>query len=177
VEEQMDAFIQNVNGWHDFYHVIGDVSAALVGLLFVSISINADVIIRKANSDLLLLAGQTFMSYFSVLLYAVIFLIPDQGPVGLGLPMLGINLIFLGFSIYRISKILKKQAWSVLMGSVFHSLLLPTVCFIAVIIISMSILSGETRGLYWFVPVVILLLFHSSINAWNLLLGFRKAKA
>jgi hypothetical protein len=87
----MDAFLQIVDGWHDFYHVIGDASAALIGLLFVSLSLNADVIIKKSNRDLLILAGQTFMSYFCVLMYAIIFLIPNQGPRGLGLPMLGVN--------------------------------------------------------------------------------------
>jgi hypothetical protein len=88
----MDGFIRIIDGWHDFYHVIGDASAALIGLLFVSLSLNADVIIKKSNSDLLLLAGETFMSYFCVLMYAIIFLIPNQGPIGLGIPMLGINL-------------------------------------------------------------------------------------
>ena len=172
----MDAFLQIVDGWHDFYHVIGDASAALIGLLFVSLSLNADVIIKKSNRDLLLLAGQTFMSYFCVLMYAIIFLIPNQGPRGLGLPMLGINLVVLGVSIDRIRRLRKKHSRSLLLGGILHALIIPTICFIAVIAISISILMGETSSLYWFVPVIILLLFHSSINAWNLLLRLRETK-
>jgi hypothetical protein len=172
----MDTFIQAVNSWHDFYHVIGDASAALIGLLFVSISINADVIIKKINKDLLLLAGEIFMSYFCVFMYSIIFVIPDQGPVGLGLPMLGINLLFLGITIYRIRGIRNKQSKSLLIGGILHAFLVPAICFICIIVISISLLFGETRGLYWFVPVIIILLLHSSINAWNLLLKLRKTK-
>ena len=117
----MDAFLQIVDGWHDFYHVIGDASAALIGLLFVSLSLNADVIIKKSNRDLLILAGQTFMSYFCVLMYAIIFLIPNQGPRGLGLPMLGINLVVLGVSIDRIRRLRKKHSRSLLLGGILHA--------------------------------------------------------
>jgi hypothetical protein len=172
----MDGFIKVIDSWHDFYHVIGDASAALIGLLFVSLSLNADVIIKKSNSDLLLLAGETFMSYFCVLMYAIIFLIPNQGPLGLGFPMLGINLLLLGVTIYRIRRIRKKQLKSLFMGGILHAFLVPAICFISVIVISISILLGMTEGLYWFVPIIIVLLLHSSINAWNLLLRLREIK-
>jgi hypothetical protein len=37
----MDPFVQAVEGWHDFYMMIGTASATLVGLLFIAISLNA----------------------------------------------------------------------------------------------------------------------------------------
>ncbi len=52
----MGAFTQAVTGWHDYYQVIGDAAAALMGLLFVSLSLNAGVITRKTNADLRALA-------------------------------------------------------------------------------------------------------------------------
>jgi hypothetical protein len=91
----MNAFAQAVEGWHDYYHVIGDAAAALMGLLFVSLSLNAGVITRKANADLRALAAQTFTSFICLVMFALLFVIPDQGPHGLGLPMLGIDLILL----------------------------------------------------------------------------------
>jgi hypothetical protein len=36
----MEAFTQAVEGWHDFYLMIGTAAATLVGLLFVSLSLN-----------------------------------------------------------------------------------------------------------------------------------------
>jgi hypothetical protein len=52
----MDAFAQAIEGWHDFYLMVGTAAATLVGLLFVSLSLNVDVITREANADLRVLA-------------------------------------------------------------------------------------------------------------------------
>jgi len=59
----MDTFAQAVAGWADYYHVIGDVAAALIGLLFVGLSLNVDLILMKSNADLRILATQTFASF------------------------------------------------------------------------------------------------------------------
>lgn len=166
----MTPFPQVVEGWHDFYHVIGDASAALLGLLFVSLSLNVRVITRKANADLRLLAVQTFISFLSTLMFALIFLIPDQGPIGLGLPMMGIDLIVLCVTVVRILEMRRDRPHPRVGGGFVLRFAAPLICFAAVLIIAVSVLMGQTGGLYWFVPVVIVLLWVASINAWNLLL-------
>jgi hypothetical protein len=170
----MDTFAQVVESWHDFYHVIGDASAALLGLLFVSLSLNVRVVTYKANTGLRLMAIQSFASYLSTLLFAVLFLIPDQGPMGLGLPMLGIDLTVLYVTMFRILEMRRSQPrrWSG--GRLILRFAAPLTCFIAVLIIAISVLMGQTSGLYWFVPVVIVLLWIASLNAWELLLQLGK---
>jgi hypothetical protein len=71
----MEKFAQDVTGWADFYVMIGGTAAVLTGLLFVSPSPNADIITRKTNADLRILAAQTFTSFISVLMFAILFLI------------------------------------------------------------------------------------------------------
>ena len=166
----MTTFPQIVEGWHDFYHVIGDASAALLGLLFVSLSLNVRVVTRKANADLRLLAVQTFISYLSTLMFAVIFLIPNQGPMGLGLPMLGMDLIVLYVTVIRTLEMHRNRPRPWDRGSFAIRFAVPLICFTAVLIIAASVLMGKTSGLYWFVPVVIVLFWIASINAWELLL-------
>ncbi len=101
----MDAFTQAIEGWHDFYLMIGTAAATLIGLLFVSLSLNVDVITREANADLRVLATQTFTS-FIVLMFAVLFLIPHQVPEGLGLPLLGVG----GYGLYiTLSRLLETR--------------------------------------------------------------------
>jgi hypothetical protein len=56
-ERNVDNFIQDVSGWSDFYVMIGGAAAVLTGLLFVSLSLNADIITRKTNVDLRILAA------------------------------------------------------------------------------------------------------------------------
>jgi hypothetical protein len=170
----MDTFAQAVEGWHDFYLMVGTAAATQVGLLFVSLSLNADVITRKENADLRVLAGQTFASFLNVVMLAVLFLIPSQGPLGLGLPLLGIS----GYGLYEtVGRFLKTRrarphVWG--RGGVARRFVIPTLCFVTLLIIAVSVLLGQTGGLYWLVPVMILLIVAASRNAWDLLLRLRE---
>ena len=170
----MGAFVQAVNGWHDYYHVIGDAAAALMGLLFVSLSLNADVITRKANSDLRALAAQTFTGFICLIMFAVLFLIPDQGPRGLGLPMLGIDLSVLYVTAQHFLQARRTRARPWGRGGLVVRFIIPASSFVTILVIAITVLLGMTGGLYWFVPVTILLLWDASLNAWDLLLRLHK---
>jgi hypothetical protein len=172
----MNAFAQAVESWHDFYHVIGDAAAALMGLLFVSLSLNVGVLTRKENADLRLLAAQAFASFLSTIMFALIFLIPDQGPVGLGLPMLGIDLMVLYVSVSRILEARSNRPRHRRRGSIAFRSAVPVICFVAVLVIAVTVLMGKTGGFYWFVPVVIVLFWIGSLNAWDLLLRLGRSK-
>ena len=172
----MDAFHRAVEGWHDYYHVIGDASAALMGLLFVSLSLNVHEITRKANADLRLLAGQTFSSYICLVMFALLFVIPNQGPLGLGLPMLGIDSILLYITARRFKQARDRQPRIWGRSNLLLRFVIPSVCFMTVLVIAVTVLLGKTGGLYWFVPVTILLLWDASINAWDLLLKLHEPK-
>jgi hypothetical protein len=166
----MDTFTQAVEGWHDFYMMIGTAAATLVGLLFVSLSLNIDAITRKENADLRMLAEQTFSSFIYVILFAVFFLIPDQGSQGLGLPLLGVGGLGLYSTVSHFFKTRYKQprVWG--RGNVALRFAAPTLCFASLMIIAVSALLDRTNGLYWLVPVMILLIVSASWNAWALLL-------
>jgi hypothetical protein len=173
----MDAFAQAIEGWHDFYLMIGTAAATLVGLLFVSLSLNVDVITHESNADLRVLAAQTFTGFLNVVMLAVLFLIPRQVPPGLGLPLLGIS----GYGLYEtVGRFLKTRrarphGWS--RGGVARRFVVPALCFVALTIIAVSVLLGQTGGLYWLVPVMILLIVAASRNAWDLLLRLREPPA
>jgi hypothetical protein len=173
-EEEMEAFKQAVGGWHDYYHVIGDAAAALMGLLFVSLSLNVKEITRKTNHDLQALAAQTFANFLCLVMFALLFVIPDQGPLGLGLPMLGIDLIFLVVTARHFfrSRHHPSRRWGRV--TMTFRFAIPAICFITVMVIAITVLLGNTGGLYWFVPVTILLLWDASLNAWDLLLRLKE---
>ena len=170
----MNPFTQAIDGWHDFYVLIGTASATLVGLLFVSLSLNAEAISKKTNADLRALAEQTFATFLFVLLFAVIFLIPNQDHLGLGLPLLcigGIGL-FSTVSHFLSTRHSEPRQWG--RGGIANRFIVPTVCYIVLLIIAVTVLLGQTGSLYWLVPVMILMVLTSSFNAWNLLLRLRE---
>jgi hypothetical protein len=60
---------------HDFFITLGGAAAALLGLLFVAVSVNARTIV--GHEDLRELARQTFINLVAVLLYALFGLLPQ----------------------------------------------------------------------------------------------------
>ena len=74
--------------WHDFFAAVAGVSATLVGLLFVALAFNPAVMADDGPAGLRTWAGHTFHSFLLVLVIALVVLIPDTGPLGLGLPLL-----------------------------------------------------------------------------------------
>ncbi len=174
----MPPFDQAISAWHDFYLMIGTAAATLVGLLFVSLALNVEMITREASSDLRELATHTFTIFISVLMFAVLFLIPSQAPLGLGLPLLGIGAYGLGTTASHFlgARPQARRKQSRLRGgsSIAIRFAVPALCFVTLMIIAASVLLGRTNGLYWLVPVMSLLLVAASRNAWDLLLRLRK---
>jgi len=170
----MDAFAQTVQGWHDFYVLIGEAAATLLGLLFVSLSLNVVAITRKKNVDLRALAEQTFSNFIFVLLAALFFLIPHQERLGLGLPLLGTGGLGLFSTVMHFLMMRHTQPRVWRLGSVGIRFIIPAISFVILIIIAIFALSGKTGGLYWLVPVMVMLMVTSSFNAWDLLLRLRE---
>jgi modulator of FtsH protease len=72
-----EAFAATVLGWHDFFLAAAGASAALLGLLFVGVSINLAAIAADERVDLRARAGQAFTNLVFVLLIGLIMLIPN----------------------------------------------------------------------------------------------------
>ncbi len=64
----MNSFAAAVQSWHDYYIMVGTASATLVGLLFVGLSLNIEMLRRPESADLRTLAALTFNSFIYVLL-------------------------------------------------------------------------------------------------------------
>ena len=74
------AFAAAIIGWHDFYLAAAGASAALLGLLFVGVSINLGAIAAQERPDLRARAGLAFSNLIYVLIVSLILLIADPEP-------------------------------------------------------------------------------------------------
>ena len=70
-------------GWHDFFLAASGASAALLGLLFVGVSINLATITGEERVDLRARAAQAFANLIFVLVIALLILIPDPDPAAI----------------------------------------------------------------------------------------------
>lgn len=76
-------------GWADFFVAASGSSAALLGLLFVSLSINLEHIIK--TSALTGRAAETMLLLGAALIVALLALMPDRSTVQLGAPVLAVG--------------------------------------------------------------------------------------
>jgi hypothetical protein len=82
-----EAFAAAELPWHDFFIATAGAGAALLGLLFVGVSINLTAITGEERLDLRARAGQAFANLVAVLVIALLMLVPDPAPRSIALAL------------------------------------------------------------------------------------------
>lgn len=103
-----DAFAAMLVDWHDFFLAAAGASAALLGLLFVGVSINLSTIAADERVDLRARAGQAFANLVFVLVISLIMLIPDPDPdlIAIGLAIVAaIALVRVARNVYPVLQV------------------------------------------------------------------------
>jgi modulator of FtsH protease len=152
--------------WHDLFVAVAGASAALLGLLFVAVSINLEKILsfkglpERALETLLLLLG--------VLVVSILGLIPAQSTTALGIELLVVATA-LGVVVFRlpgpaVEEVGKEpRSWKVSRITVRLIGTLP------LILGGLAVLLETGGGLYWVAAGVILAICGAVSNAWVLL--------
>jgi len=91
-----------MQGWFDFYAVIGAAAATLTGLLFVSMSNNAAAALSKGPTGSRRLAEQAFENYLAVLMVALLALFPDMTLRTFGRVTLGVTATWTAWVVVRL---------------------------------------------------------------------------
>jgi hypothetical protein len=95
----VSAFQAGVDSWHDFYIAVGSASAALLGLLFVGVSINLSSIAVEKRADLRMRADLAFSNLLYLLCVSLIILIPSADAYSLAVSLTavaGVGLVRIG---------------------------------------------------------------------------------
>jgi hypothetical protein len=150
--------------WHDFFVGTIGASAALTGLLFVTVSINLQQILK-----LPLLPGRaagTLGVLLSALVVSGFALAPAQADWVLGLEVTATGLVIVVQSVWvtpvrRVDRQDRPRA-----AGHLALLLLPGLAFVAG---GSSLVAGGGGGLYWVLAAILLAFVVASINAWVLL--------
>ena len=151
--------------WSELYVAMAGAAAALLGLLFVAVSINLEQVLRIAW--LPLRAGETLGVLVVLLTTAVFVLVPGQSPTALGLELAGTGLVLLGCDgALRVRR--GRPA-----GAPARSIVVPAVivaCTGAPLVAAgATLVAGAGGGLYWTVPALVAGFVGAVFNAWVLL--------
>jgi hypothetical protein len=154
-----------VSGWGDFAVVIGAATAALLGLLFVAVSIRVEMIAKSA--ELRNRSAQTLTLLLTGLLVASLLAVPDQRKWLLGAEYLVLALVVTGVAL-----ILDRRAGGQSGSALGRRLdaINPTFVTCSLLVIAGAILIlGHKDGIYLLVPALIAVLVGGVVNAWLIL--------
>jgi hypothetical protein len=155
--------------WHDFFAAVAGIAATLVGLLFVALALNPAVMADDGPAGLRTWAGQTFHSFLMVLVFALIVLIPDTGPVGLGLPVLILSVWGVVRVLMDARRVRSDPAPEWHGRSVLSRFASPLAGYVIAIWVGTQILRGDADAVGWLVATVFFLMMSAAGNCWDLL--------
>jgi len=160
-----------MNAWHEFYDVVGGVAATLLGLLFVSISLNAEVILGPGNRHAKRLAEQAFSNYLGVLVISLLVLIP-----GIGFTLVCFSLSGGLWVLVRAYQSATEHPGGFSRFALLRRFLAPVAAFgiLAYAGFEMSSGYGEVRGSM--AAGVLVLLISATVVAWDLLIKIAEEK-
>lgn len=174
------ALSSTVASWQTFYMFAGSASATLVGLLFVSVSLHLDLAGESGISAVFALARRTFSSFILVVIIALVFLVPQQGALGLGWPLIALGILYMFLTVLDGRTVVRElrytAGWENIAIHIIRPIAVPLVSGVGLVLTAASVLASTTSSLYWMAPIVVLILTNAAIDAWQLMLGLAQQK-
>jgi hypothetical protein len=164
------SFQAGIESWHDFYLAVGSASAALLGLLFVGVSINLSSIAAAERADLRARANLAFSNLLYLLCLSLIVLIPGTDPISLALSFTAVALV----GLFRIGSgvvgLLRAKDWSWRSFSTIRRLSWTITADLVLLYVAQAVASrGDAVPLYEATFVVFVLLVGAADVSWGLL--------
>ena len=164
-----------LEGWHEFYILLGTAAAALVALLFVAASIGASVLTAESAG-----ATRTFISpvvfhYTNILFLSLIALIPGQSELTFGLTIAAAACGSLIYSVIIFVRVVRQPIADLADRLGYGSA--PLISYTAGLVAAWLILTGHHAGLDVLAAAALLLLVVNIRNAWDLMLSLARHSA
>ena len=154
------------SAWTGFGASVATAAAALVGLLFIAVSINLKQILDVPH--LPSRAAQTLILFATPLIGAVLLTVPGQAKAALGTELLVAGLVIGGIHVWidvRSPQGEEETAWRRMTGRRIPGGLSCATMAVA----GVTLIAAAGGGLYWLVASVLVALVFGLVNVWVLL--------
>ena len=168
----MDAstFPADLASWHDFYLAAGSASAALLGLLFVGVSINLSSIAAAERADMRTKANLAFSNLLYVLCLSLIVLIPGADAPSLAISFSAVAAVGLLRVARRVIGLIRGRDLSWRGFTTVRRLWWTVIADLVLLYVAASLVSrGDAIPLYYGTFVVCVLLIGAADVSWGLL--------
>ncbi len=167
----IDTFVQAMHEWQTFYFMVGGASATLIGLMFVAVSLGADLPAATDAAGVNTFVTPMLIHFGSVLTISAVMLIPTFRLISLGITLLIVGAIFTVYSLWirwqfmhhPSSPNYSKSDWK-------WYVYFPIVGDVLVMTTAVGLLAGSIDSLDLLVVAVAILLVVSVRNTWDLMI-------
>ncbi len=175
----INAFTEILRSWQTFYFTIGGAAAALLGLMFVAVSLALPVITTGISADMKAFVNPSVYYFVSELVLVFVMLVPSYDPVVLGgllvlggLPGL---VVTLRHARQLVTVALKNQDF--VLGDWLAQIILPVVAYLLIGVGGISFVGIQWSlgfAVLWIASVLLLLC--AIANTWSLVLWIVEQK-
>lgn len=161
----------NINGWENFLIAEVGASAALLGLIFVGVSINLTKIVSLPG-----LPNRAFLALIillTILIVSSLLLVPAQPPT-----LIGIEVLIIGLIVWILATLLDLNILSRRQRKYRRPYLvnmsLTQLALLPYIVAGIIMLTLGVGGLYWLVPAILISFIKVILDAWVLLVEINR---
>jgi hypothetical protein len=157
-------------GWDNFFVAEAGASAALLGLLFVAVSINLAKVLQYPQ--LPSRAAEALIALMTVLLVASACLVPGQPATALGIEIIAIGVI--AWAAPTFMQVREPRQPDAQRYWLVNRVVLAQLASLPIIGAGVSLLVERGGGLYWLVPGVAFAFIEAVFGAWVLLVEINR---
>ena len=169
----LESLAELLRDWHDFYTLIGTASATLVGLMFVAASIAVGAVARERQAGARTFVTPTVIHFGATLVICVILSAPWRSWMPLGVLLLAVGCIGLGYSCWVWLEMARRGLRTTVDGSdrIWYALS-PIAGYLLVTAAAVEMLRRSPLSLEMLGVALVLLLLAGIRNAWDITLWF-----
>ncbi len=163
------SFAEQMALWAVFYATVAGVTGGLIGLLFVALGLNPQIMALGAPSGLRVLAAQTFHTFLVMLIIALMALIPDTSARAMliTLAVVGIQGVLRLVLDLRQARRDPDPHWSAVQSLARY--ISPAIAYLLALQIAIDLRDGASEALGGIAIILGLLLLSAAANCWDLL--------
>jgi len=158
-----------MQAWSEFYAVTGGAGAALLGLLFVVVSMNAAATLGVGRGSSKRLAEQAFQNYLAVLMVSLLALYPQMSPTTFGSITLCVIAIWAVWVLVRLYQTFASPEDQEPRMLALRRHFSTVVGFGILIVTALRMAMKLANDLNLFAAGTIVLLFSATVVSWELL--------
>lgn len=166
-----------MQAWTGFYGVIAGAAAALLGLLFVVVSMNATATLGAGEGSSKRLAEQAFQNYLAVLLVSLLALYPQMGTAAFGQATLSVIAIWAVWVVIRFYQTLTAPKDDEPRFAAVRRHFSTVIGFGLLIYTATRMVLRLSADLNTFATGTVVLLFSATVVSWELLGRIARAEA